>query len=90
MDSREDIHLKVAANRIRTDDDAADRIGASLADMLQCSRSKERPGWWDTNWGRKTNRGLARTVISMLENEGENYIRPKKKKRRRVHERLVE
>lgn len=76
MDSIEDLNLKVVAHRIRTDHDAANRIGAMLAEVLNCKRDKEHKDRWRTDWGTKTNVGLARTILSALETEGANYLKP--------------
>lgn len=80
MNSREDCNLMAAANRIREDDVEADRIGAMFADVLNLKRDREHRDRWRTDWGTKTNTGLARTILAVLETEGEKYLRPKKRK----------
>ena len=77
MNSAEDCYLKTVAHQIRTDDKAADRIGAMFAAVLNCKRDKEHKDRWITDWGTKTNIGLARTILSTLENEGEQCLRQK-------------
>ena len=80
MNSRDDCFLMAAANRIRTDDAEAARIGAMFAEVLNCKRDKEHKDRWRTDWGTKTDIGLARTILSALETEGEGYLKPKKGK----------
>lgn len=77
MNTKEDCNLLVAANRIRTDDQAADTIGATIAEVLHCKRDREHRDRWQTDWGTKTNIGLARTVLSHLENVGASFLNPK-------------
>ena len=80
MNSREDCNLIAAANRIREDDVEADHIGAMLAEVLHCKRDREHKDRWRTYWGTKTNIGLARTIVAVLETEGERFLKPKKGK----------
>lgn len=82
MNSRENINLITAADRIRTDDVEADRIGAKIAETLYLKPSREHSDRWNTDWGTKTNAGLARTVVRILEDEGENFLPPKCFKRK--------
>jgi hypothetical protein len=44
----------------------ADEIGAMLAEALNLKRDKEHKDRWVTDWGTKTNAGLARTVFSLM------------------------
>lgn len=80
MNSREDCNLMAAVNRIREDDVEADRIGAMFATALNLKRDREHRDRWQTDWGTKTNIGLARTIAAMLETEGERFLNPKKGK----------
>ena len=75
MNSKEDCNLKAIAYRIRNDDDYANQIGLSIAETLNCKRSKEHKDRWITNWGTKTNIGLARTILSSFETEGEKLLK---------------
>lgn len=80
MNSREDCNLIAAANRIREDDVEADHIGAMFAVALNLKRDREHRDRWQTDWGTKTNIGLARTIVAALETEGERFLKPKKGK----------
>lgn len=82
-----DRNLQAAANRIRTDDAEAGRIGAMLAEVLHCKRDRGHKDRWVTGWGTKTNIGLSRTILSALSTEGEAYLAQQKgRKLRRSHD----
>jgi hypothetical protein len=67
MLSEKDSNLIIAAERIRSDDKEADRIGAKLVQMLHLRRAPQLKGQWQTRWGTKTNAGVARCIIAVLE-----------------------
>jgi hypothetical protein len=62
------IEIEVDAEAIDARDE---KIGAKLAEVLQLRRDKDRPDRWQTTWGSKTNKGLARTVQCIIEEGGE-------------------
>ena len=45
----------------------AEKIGATLARVLQLKKSKQNKGRWETTGGDKSNLGLYRTVYAILE-----------------------
>lgn len=70
MDNKKYTNLESLANLIKTDDGTANTVGVMLAEILQCTRDKKRKDRWKTTQGSKTNIGLARTVLSILEING--------------------
>lgn len=67
MLSEEDLNLVIAAERIRSDDQEADKIGGKLVQMLHLRPVPQLKGQWQTQWGTKTNAGVARCIIAVLE-----------------------
>lgn len=53
------------------DDERADKLGAKLAEMLHLRRDSEHKDRWQTTWGSKTNAGLARSILRVLQEEAE-------------------
>lgn len=47
-------------------DEAADAAGAEIAENLKLPRSVEHKDRWITDWGTKTARGLARTLLHVI------------------------
>jgi hypothetical protein len=54
---------------INLDDSVASRVGAALAEALNLVRNSNHSDRWSLHlkWGTKTNAGLARTVIRIIE-----------------------
>ena len=69
MNSSEDCKLIGTAYYIRNDDVEADRIGKHIAQIL--GLQKDRKGLWKTTYGTKTNIGLAKTILTILEEVNE-------------------
>lgn len=51
----------------------AEKIGATLARVLQLKKSKQNKGRWETTGGDKSNLGLYRTVYAILESS-EHFV----------------
>lgn len=49
---------------IKENDEAADLVGERLAELLGLKRDKN---LYQTTWGTKTKRGLARTILAVIE-----------------------
>lgn len=61
--------LVATAQRIRNDDETAFIIGEKIANLLYLKKDKEHSDRWPTTGGTKTNQGLARTVLRIMEEE---------------------
>lgn len=58
---------------VLSDDALAEKVGAELAKELQLKRSACYNDRWETGWGNKTNKGLARTVLWQIGHMINNY-----------------
>ncbi len=77
MTSRENLQLITVADRLRQtkkwpeteaeDEKFADSVGYELAIALRLHKDPEHKDRWQTGWGTKTNAGLARTNLRILE-----------------------
>jgi nucleoside-triphosphatase THEP1 len=66
-------HMKIPSIKIShvvedalTDSRVADAIGKMLAENLYLTQSSDRKDRWITDWGTKTNQGLARIVANQI------------------------
>ena len=62
--------MEINTETFLNNDEKADKIGARLADILYLKHDIARSDRWPTDWGNKTNAGLARTVLAILEGKG--------------------
>jgi len=53
--------------KIDSDDALAERIGREISSALKLRKDPEHKDRWQTEWGTKTNIGIARVVASMIE-----------------------
>lgn len=67
MQTKQNLELIGLADAIRDDDEQAAHTGRIIATALRLKRDSVHRDRWSTNWGSKTDAGLARTVLAQME-----------------------
>lgn len=65
--TQEQFAIKETATLIHNDEKFANKAGQKLVEMLALKRSPTNKNRWKTSWGDKTDAGLARSIITILE-----------------------
>ena len=65
------MNIREAAKRINTDDAVAAKVGVKIAAIFHLKRDEQHPDRWKTVWGNKSDAGLARTMLRVIEEEAE-------------------
>lgn len=71
MSEDPNIRLAQLRDRIGSSDIDAAKVGAKLAEVLALRRDRDNRSRWHTAWGSKTDAGLARTVLRILDEAAE-------------------
>lgn len=48
-------------------EETAEKLGAEIAGIFKLRRDSEHKDRWQTTWGSKTNKGIARSVVALVE-----------------------
>lgn len=63
------MNMLLVAKEIRENDAVAEKVGEKIAAVFHLKKDANQPDRWKTVWGNKTNIGVARTMLRLMEEE---------------------